>query len=33
MDIAGKGIASSASMEESILVTGQYAGKLKNLKL
>ncbi|MDR3589531.1 MAG: 4-hydroxythreonine-4-phosphate dehydrogenase PdxA [Negativicutes bacterium] len=33
MDIAGKGIASAVSMEESIQVTGQYALKLKNLKL
>lgn len=33
MDIAGKGIASAVSMEESILVTGQYALKLKNMRL
>lgn len=33
MDIAGKGIASAVSMEESILVTARYAAKLKNSKL
>ena len=33
MDIAGKGIASAVSMEESIYVTAAYASKLKNSKL
>jgi 4-hydroxythreonine-4-phosphate dehydrogenase len=33
MDIAGKGIASAVSMEESIYVTAAYASKLKDSRL
>ena len=33
MDIAGKGLASAVSMEESIYVTAAYASKLKDSKL